>query len=602
MKKLTPLILFITLIFSSANIVRAEEMSFSDISVDIENAVIHDLALPQEWEGSPVEWKTDGTYIEADGTVNRPFPDDARDVVLTAEYGGNTKTFSVTVKAFESKKEIVETAALYLPFSAISSDDSNFVENDLVLPGEGLYNTKIIWISDNPSLIRIVSDNNGNYIGEVNRTYFGEGNYGVRLTAVFYYDNEFFEKYFYLNVDEHSIGHILPEKLTILRDAYRDEFIKRNSIFNLKSDLILPQFDTDILIDYSSENTDFITNTGVVKRDLNYDRRVEFTVTFTLSYFKTHLTIPLVVASYSNDEVEEIPELDLKNVLAQISREHNLNMLMDDISLKTVGDSGSVITWSTSDTSAMTNTGVITRGNEDKKVTLTATAEFKGHTYTESVDVVVRRITQSTVSDRPDAGDGGGSSGGRGESFSPSEPPVVNEKIYFTDLSSDHWAYENIMSLVDANVVSGYSDNSFKPDNAVTREEFVKMLLLATDNYKKGFNSNFGDVPKDSWYYTYVSCAYDKGIVQGTGEQYFGSGVKISRQDAAVMICRALGIESTAIDESAFPDFAQISVYAQSAVYTLYERGIVSGDGKGFFNPKNNITRAEVSKILDLVR
>lgn len=588
--------------FSCLCVAEASEIAFSDISIDLEGSVTHNLVLPEVWEGNAVTWTTDGTYIEADGTVNRPFPDDASDVVLTAEYGGNTTSFTVTIKAFESKKEIVETAALYLPFSAISTDDSNFVKNDLVLPGEGLYNTKIIWMSDNPSLIKIVSDDNGNYIGEVNRTYFGEGNYGVRLTSVFYYDNEFYEKYFYLNVDEQSIGYILPENLTTFRNNYRDEFIKNNNIFGLKSDLILPQFDSNISVDFTSGNTDFVTDTGVVKRDLNYDRKVEFTITFTLGYFKTHLTLPLIVTSYSNDEVEEIPELDLKNVIAQISREHNLNMLMDNLSLKTVGSNGSVITWQSSDSSAMTNTGVITRGNEDKKVTLTAIAEFKGYTYTDTIDVVVRRNIVPTISDRPDAGAGGGSSGGRGDSFSPPEPPVVNEKIYFADLSSSHWAYDNIMNLVDTKVVSGYSDNTFKPDNAVSREEFVKMLLLATDNYEKGFNSAFGDVPNDSWYYTYVSCAYNKGIVQGISEQYFGSGVKISRQDAAVMICRALGIEAENVNETVFPDFEQVSEYAQSAVSTLYERGIVSGDEKGYFNPKNNITRAEVSKILDLIR
>lgn len=602
MKKLTQLLLVVLFVFYGLYVAEASEITFSDLSVDIESAVIHNLVLPQEWEGVPVFWETDGTYIETDGTVNRPFPNDAQNVVFTAEYGGNTTTFTVTVKAFESKKDLVETAALYLPFSTISSDDSNFITGDLFLPGEGLYGTKIIWLSDNSSLIRIESDNNGNYVGKVNRTFFGDGNYGVCLTAVFYYDNEFFEKHFYLNVDENSIGTILPATLTGVRDAYRDEFIKHNDIFDLKSDLILPNSDSNILIEYSSGNTDYVTNEGVVKRDLNYDRRVEFTITFTQAYLKTYLTIPLVVTSYSNDEVEEIPELDLKNIFAQISREHNLNMLMDNLSLKTVGSNGSVITWHSSDSTAMTNTGVITRGSADKKVTLTATAEFKGHTYTDTIDVVVRRNTEPTISDSPNAGAGSGSSGGRGESFSPSEPPVVNEKIYFSDLSSDHWAYENIMSLVDANVVSGYNDNTFKPDNAVLREEFVKMLLLATDTYEKGFNSDFGDVPNDSWYYTYVSCAYDKGIVQGISEQYFGSGVKISRQDAAVMICRALGIEAENVNETVFPDFEQISDYARSAVSILYERGIVSGDEKGFFNPKNNITRAEVSKILDLIR
>ena len=127
------------------------------------------------------------------------------------------------------------------------------------------------------------------------------------------------------------------------------------------------------------------------------------------------------------------------------------------------------------------------------------------------------------------------------------------------------------------------------------------MLLLASDNYSAGYDSEFSDVAEDSWYYTYVSCAYKKGIVQGIANDLFGSGISISRQDAAVMICRALGIETETVNETVFPDFDNISGYAQNAVCTLYESGVINGDDNGYFNPKNNITRAEVSKILSLV-
>ena len=63
----------------------------------------------------------------------------------------------------------------------------------------------------------------------------------------------------------------------------------------------------------------------------------------------------------------------------------------------------------------------------------------------------------------------------------------------------------------------------------------------------------------------------------------------------------AAGIEAETVNETAFPDFENISAYAQNAVYTLYEMGVIDGDDEGYFNPKNHITRAEVSKILSLV-
>lgn len=600
MKKIISLIFLICVIILYVSTVSAAEIAFSDISVDVENSVVHNLVLPDTWEGNAVVWTTDGTYVKSDGTVNRPFPNDAENVLITAEYGGNTTAFSVTIKAFESKKEIVEKAALYFPFTAISSDNSNFLENDLFLPSEGLYGTKIIWTSDNSSLIKVVSDNNGNYIGEVNKSYFGEGNYGVCLTAIFYYDNEFCEKNFYLNVAEEQIGYTLPEELVNARNLYRDEFLKHNNIFDIKNDLILPPAPDGILIEYSSENQEIVTNNGVVTRDKNSNKTVEFRITFSQSYIKTNLTIPLKITAFSDDELEEIPKIDVKNILAQISRDYTLNALVNNMTLAKVGDNGSKITWTSSDSSAISNEGVINRGEKDKKATLTVTAEFNGHLYSETIDVVVKKNSQSVTTGTPEVG-GGGSGISREPKPDPNTQPS-NEKVYFKDLSSSHWAYESIMSLIDSNVVSGYSDNTFRPDSAVSREEFVKMLLLATNSYENGFNSDFGDVSKDSWFYPYVSCAFEKGIVQGISENKFGSGAKITREDTAVMICRALGIESSKVNTDIFPDFEQISDYAQPAVSTLYERGIVNGDENGYFNPKNNITRAEVSKILDLIR
>lgn len=600
MKKIISLIFLIVSIFAGVYTVQAAEMQFSDISIDSETAVMDNLVLPDTWEGAGVTWTTDGTYIESDGTVNRPYPDDAQNVVITAEYGGTTTTFTVTVKAFESKTEIVETAALFMPFSEISSEDPNLISNDLYLPGEGRYGTKIIWISDNQSLINVASDGNGNYIGKVTRPYYGTGSYGVRLSAVFYYENEFYEKHFYLNIAEEYIDYELPQDMMDARNTYRDEFLKKNDIFNVRSDIILPQLATDITITNISEDETVLANDGVVTRDKNYDKKIELTVNFTKGYISTNLVIPLVIRAYSNDELEKIPEEDVKNLLAEITRNNSMNALMNNLTLKTTGPSGSTVTWSSSDNSVMTNTGVITRGTTDKKVTLTVTADFKGHTYTESIDIIVKRNTSSNeATSTPIMGGSPGFSAPSGP-VTPVTPPVT-ERTYFDDVSGDHWAYESILNLVERGVVSGYDDNTFQPNNHVTREEFVKMLLLATDNYSSGYTSEFSDVAKDSWYYTYVSCAYEKEIVQGVAKDLFGSGVRISRQDAAVMICRALGIETETVNETAFPDFENISAYAQNAVYTLYEMGVIDGDDDGYFNPKNNITRAEVSKILSLV-
>ena len=132
MKKIISLILLLAGVLIGTCSVHAAEMQFSDISIDLETAVTHNLVFPDTWEGEDVTWTTDGVYIELDGTVNRPYPGDGdAEVEIIAEYGDTTTTFTVTVKAFQSKKELVETAALHLLFSDISEEDSNYVSKDL---------------------------------------------------------------------------------------------------------------------------------------------------------------------------------------------------------------------------------------------------------------------------------------------------------------------------------------------------------------------------------------------------------------------------------------------------------------------------------------
>lgn len=507
--------------------------------------------------------------------------------------------------------EIVQLEAFKLNFSNLSGDDMLCVENDITLPAkvgeEGKF-VYIDWRSSNSSLLKIVPDGD-NYKGIVYTPHFGEGYHGVKLTATFYRGNAFLIKNFYLIMKEYDIDLPYSDIMSTLRDKFRDEFLMYNSLYNLKSNLYIPHVE-DATLRFVSEYPDVIEETMTednmvkVHRSDNSDIEVNFNIIFERGNEISQITFPLVVKAMTMEELKDVPRLDIESEFEQIKKSISLTSVTSDMTLKKEGTRGSVITWTSSNTDAISSDGVIKRGASDKKAVLTAHAAYKGYTFEDSFEIVVKAdYPENNVI----------SSGGSGSSFRPEnnsnddkidEPitPKPDTKPIFNDLKSDFWAYDYIIALVNEGVVSGYSDNTFRPNSDVSREEFVKMLLLATDTYEEGFNSNFGDVPNDSWYYTYVSCAYDKGIVQGINEKYFGSGVKLSRQDAAVMICRALGIENTAIDGNAFPDFAQISEYAQPAVSTLYERGIVSGDEKGFFNPKNNITRAEVSKILDLVR
>ena len=159
------------------------------------------------------------------------------------------------------------------------------------------------------------------------------------------------------------------------------------------------------------------------------------------------------------------------------------------------------------------------------------------------------------------------------------------------------------MKLYDLGVVSGDGSGAFYPDRYVTREEFVKMLMLVFDIETNTEKQNiFEDVNEESWYAPYVTAAYNLGIVKGISSSEFGTGSSISRQDMATIIIRCLGYKNIALksinNDIRFNDEDRISGYAVEAVNNLKASGILTGDADGNFNPESFAKRAEIAKVL----
>ena len=216
---------------------------------------------------------------------------------------------------------------------------------------------------------------------------------------------------------------------------------------------------------------------------------------------------------------------------------------------------------------------------------------------------------------------GGGGGGGGGGASRPStstnagiplpEIKVEEEKPTptqegFSDMNESHWAYGTVMSLVEKGIVNG-TDGKFMPEDNVTREQFVKMLVLAAKSEEKG-EVSFADVPSDAWYYEYVSAAKNNGIVNGVSQTHFGTGLNITRQDMAVMIYNTMKSVGKSFEKTAsskFDDTEEIKDYAIEAVKQLSAAGIINGRDNNMFVPSGNATRAEaatiISRMLDLI-
>lgn len=81
-------------------------------------------------------------------------------------------------------------------------------------------------------------------------------------------------------------------------------------------------------------------------------------------------------------------------------------------------------------------------------------------------------------------------------------------KSYFSDLPQNHWAYNAVKFMVERGIITGYPDNTFRPDNPVTRAEFARIMVVALNlPIKVTDTPSFKDVPKDHWAYPYVESA-----------------------------------------------------------------------------------------------
>ena len=128
------------------------------------------------------------------------------------------------------------------------------------------------------------------------------------------------------------------------------------------------------------------------------------------------------------------------------------------------------------------------------------------------------------------------------------------------------------------------------------------MLLLALEFEWTDSQSAFTDVLPEMWYTPYIAAAQELGITAGNGDGTFGIGTPISRQDAAVMLTRAMETRQITMDSVneaiVFTDENLISGYAKEAVYKLADCGVLNGMGDGSFAPLVNVTRAEAAKML----
>ena len=174
----------------------------------------------------------------------------------------------------------------------------------------------------------------------------------------------------------------------------------------------------------------------------------------------------------------------------------------------------------------------------------------------------------------------------------------------FSDVPSDFWAANSISTVTKANLMKGYSDGTFRPNQPMTREEVAALFNNITDDGTAAFlSTKFKDITSDRWSALAIESVARKNIISGYGDNTYKPEKYMSRQEFAVVAdnyIHYLGYtteDPTALDSIAYGDQKFVAPWAQDAVRELAYLGFTNYAPGTLFNPEKYVTRAEAAEI-----
>ena len=187
---------------------------------------------------------------------------------------------------------------------------------------------------------------------------------------------------------------------------------------------------------------------------------------------------------------------------------------------------------------------------------------------------------------------------------------VVN--VPYWSLTSDNadsipkqaWYHDAVAFCMKNNIMQGYQDNMFYPDEEITRCQLVKILWNLEGKPTAGETVTFIDVADDAWYADAVMWAVTENLIFGESNKTFLPDDTITREQLAAVLHRYAQYKEydTTIGENtnilSYDDAFDISEYAIASVQYAVGSGLMKGKAENTLNPKDDVTRAETAQIL----
>ncbi len=174
----------------------------------------------------------------------------------------------------------------------------------------------------------------------------------------------------------------------------------------------------------------------------------------------------------------------------------------------------------------------------------------------------------------------------------------------FRDVQPTDYFYEAVRVLFGRGIISGYSDNTFRPNDSTTRAQLCKIIVLARGwPIDTSGGPHFTDMPPGSTFYSFIETAYHRNIISGYNDRTFRPGDNVTRAQLSKIVVLAMGWQPDASTTQHFRD-VPVTAPLYGFVETAYKHQIISGYNCGAgcleFRPGNDASRGQIVKIVYL--
>ncbi len=174
----------------------------------------------------------------------------------------------------------------------------------------------------------------------------------------------------------------------------------------------------------------------------------------------------------------------------------------------------------------------------------------------------------------------------------------------FTDISG-HWAEESILYVTERGLMQGESETLFAPERSLTRGMLVTILYrlyLSDGGSAVSAGSPFADVPADAWYAQAVAWAAENGVITGITETSFAPDQAVTREQMVTMLQRYVRFTGGTADGNptvltTYTDAGNVALYAVEAMAWAVEQGIITGMTADTLVPQGTSTRAQIAAV-----